>query len=66
MAELAHCITVFYMQELGICFADTGILVWHLFFRTFEAIASSFNLRVKLVTKVLYCFVLLNVMARKG
>ena len=31
-AELAHCIIVFYTQELGgTCFVDTGILVWHLF-----------------------------------
>ena len=31
MAELAHCIIVFQEQELGICFSDKGILVWHLF-----------------------------------
>ena len=29
--ELAHYIMVFYKQELGTCFGDTGILVWHLF-----------------------------------
>ena len=31
MAELTHCIIVFYTQKLGICFVDTGIIVWHLF-----------------------------------
>ena len=31
VAELAHCIIVFYTQELGTCFGDIGILVWHLF-----------------------------------
>ena len=31
LAELAHCVVVFYAQELGTCFDDTGILVWHLF-----------------------------------
>ena len=31
VAELAHCIIVFYTQELGACFVDTGILVWNLF-----------------------------------
>ena len=27
VAELAHCIIVFYTQRLGTCFGDTGILV---------------------------------------
>ena len=27
VAELAQCIIVFCMQELGTCFGDTGILV---------------------------------------
>ena len=27
VAELAHYIIVFYTQELGTCFGDTGILV---------------------------------------
>ena len=31
MAELTHCIRVFLRQELGICFFDKKILVWHLF-----------------------------------
>ena len=31
VSELAHCVMVFYTQELGTCFGDTGILVWHLF-----------------------------------
>ena len=31
VTELAHYIMVFYKQELGTCFGDTGILVWHLF-----------------------------------
>ena len=35
VAELAHCIIVFYTQELDTCFVDTGILVWHLFFEDF-------------------------------
>ena len=30
-AKLAHYIIVFYTQELGTYFVDTGILVWHLF-----------------------------------
>ena len=32
VAELAHCIIVFYTQELGTCLGDIGVLVWHLFF----------------------------------
>ena len=31
VAELEHCIIVFYKQELGTCFGNTGTLVWHLF-----------------------------------
>ena len=31
VAELAHGIIVFYTQEVGTCFVDAGILVWHLF-----------------------------------
>ena len=31
VAELAHCIIGFQMQELGVCLSDKGILVWHLF-----------------------------------
>ena len=31
VAELAHCVIVFYTQELGTCLDDTGILLWHLF-----------------------------------
>ena len=31
VAELVHYIIVFYMQEFGTCFGDTGILVWYLF-----------------------------------
>ena len=30
-AKLAHYIIIFYTQELGTYFVDTGILVWHLF-----------------------------------
>ena len=30
-AELVHCIIVCYAQDLGTCFVDTRILVWHLF-----------------------------------
>ena len=30
--ELARCITVFYTQELGTCFADTRTLIWQLLF----------------------------------
>ena len=30
-AELAHCIIVCYAQDLGTCFVDIRILVWHLF-----------------------------------
>ena len=43
-AELDHYIMVFYRQESRTCFGDTGILVQHLFFRTFEAIASPLTL----------------------
>ena len=31
VTELAHCITVFKTNELGMYFDDTVILVWHLF-----------------------------------
>ena len=31
VAELAHCIIVYYIQELGTCFGDRRILVWNLF-----------------------------------
>ena len=31
VGELAHCIVGFYMQGLGTCFVDTGILVRHFF-----------------------------------
>ena len=56
---------VFYTQWSGICFGDTGILVYHLFFcTTFEAIASSLNLESSWQPR--YCFVLLKEMARKG
>ena len=33
VTELAHYIIVFYTQVLGTCFGNTGILVWHLFFK---------------------------------
>ena len=39
-----HYIIVFYTYELGTCSGDTGIIVWHLFFRTFEAIRSPLKL----------------------
>ena len=44
VAELVHYIIIFCTQGLGTYFGDTGILVWHLFFRTFEATASQINL----------------------
>ena len=44
VAELVHYIIVFCTQGLGTCFGDTEILVWHLFFRNFEATASPLNL----------------------
>ena len=33
--ELAHCIMIFYTQELGTWFFHKRILVWHLFFLGF-------------------------------
>ena len=41
VAELGYCIIVFYTQELGTCFGNTGIS----FFSTFEAIAFPLNLK---------------------
>ena len=43
-AEIAHYIIVFYMQGLGTCYGNTGILVSHLFFFQLEAIVSPLNL----------------------
>ena len=64
MAELTHCIILFWIQKFGICLVDIWILVWHLF--------SSWLLRISLlqsiysqVSKVLHCFLLLHGMALK-
>ena len=47
VTALVQYIIVFYMQELGTCFGDTGILVQHLLILgIFEAITSPLNLEL--------------------
>ena len=55
VVELVHYIIVFYTQESGTCFGDTGVLVYHLLFLGL-LIASPLNLESSWQPR--YCTVL--------
>ena len=66
MVELAGCVMVFYLQKLGTCFVDTGVLVWRLL--SLEILKPSLLhlISSQAATNVLCCLVLPNEMVHKG